>query len=215
MAQNREQKVLAGVTTNPYGRADEEVASVAARDERRKSRMKCFGYVAAFAVFQTAIILLFALTVMRVKSPKFRIRSTSFEKFEVSTLVTNASFDIRMNAELGVKNTNFGHYKYQNSTIEFFYKDIKVGEADILGASAEALSTTKFNVTVDLSSATVPGQELGNEFLQHAWIPLTSRSTLRGKVEILKVMKKNKSTNMNCTMNLNISSRQLQDLTCK
>ncbi|KAL0371867.1 UNVERIFIED_CONTAM: hypothetical protein Scaly_0868300 [Sesamum calycinum] len=57
------------------------------KGEGKRSSKKCLAYVAAFVVFQTAVILVFALTVMKVKSPKVTI-----------------------------KNTNFGHFKYQNST---------------------------------------------------------------------------------------------------
>ncbi|KAL3532960.1 hypothetical protein ACH5RR_006481 [Cinchona calisaya] len=153
---------------------------------------------------------------MKVREPKFRVRSAIFENFDVSTLNTNASFNIRMNAELSVKNANFGRYKYQNSTIEFFYQDYKVGEAVIPKGKANFQSTKKFNVLVDLNSANVvPGEVLGNEFVQHAWIPLTSRSPLKGKATLMLIFKKNKSTNMNCTMNLNISSKQLENLTCR
>ncbi|KAL3535250.1 hypothetical protein ACH5RR_003711 [Cinchona calisaya] len=194
---------------------DAELASVAQSEERRKKCMKCFAYVAVFAVFQTAIILVFALVVMKVRTPKFRVRSATFDNFDVSTLVTNASFNTRMNAELSVKNANFGRYKYQSSIIEFFYQDYKVGETVVPGGKANFKSTKKFAVSVDLSSANVPGDVLGNELSQHAWIPLTSRATLKGKVTLMLIFKKNKSTNMNCTMNLNISSKQLQDLRCR
>ncbi|CAI9098621.1 OLC1v1035300C1 [Oldenlandia corymbosa var. corymbosa] len=184
-------------------------------EERRARRMKCLGYVAAFAVFQTAIILIFALVVMKVDAPKFRVRSATFDDFQVSTLSTNASFKVRMNADLAIKNKNFGRYKYENSTMEFFYRDIKVGEAVIPSGKAKFRSTKKFTVPVDLSSAKVPGNVLGDELLKHAWIPLTSRSTLKGKVRLMLIFNKKKSTNMNCTMNLNTSSKQLQDLICQ
>ncbi|CAI9775044.1 unnamed protein product [Fraxinus pennsylvanica] len=218
MAENKPEAVESAYTSshvNPYGRVDEEVAMVAEKDGRRKKRMKCFMYVAAFVVFQAGIILIFALTVMKVKTPKFRVRSASFGTFDVTTLNTNPSFDINMIAELGVKNPNFGRYKYQNSTIEFYYENIKVGEASIPNARAKARSTRKFNVTVNLSSAEVPREVLERQFAASTVISLSSQSRLRGKVEIMKIMKKNKSTNMNCTMEINTSSRQLGNLSCR
>ncbi|KAL3535251.1 hypothetical protein ACH5RR_003712 [Cinchona calisaya] len=214
MAENGEQKVYASATINPYGRADEEVASVAQSEERRKKRMRRFAYIAAFAVFQTAVILVFALVVMKVRAPKFSVRSATFENFDVSTLDTSPSFYIFMNAELSVKNPNFGSYKYPISTIEFFYQDYKVGAAVVLGGKANLKSTKKFIVSVLLGSGNVPGDVLGNELRQHGLIPLTSRATLKGKVTLMLIFKKNKYTNMDCTMNLNITSRQLQDLRC-
>uniref|UniRef100_A0A5B7AFH4 Late embryogenesis abundant protein LEA-2 subgroup domain-containing protein n=1 Tax=Davidia involucrata TaxID=16924 RepID=A0A5B7AFH4_DAVIN len=191
-------------TPTSYGRMDEEAQI---KELRRQKRMKCLVYVVAFAVFQTAIITLFALTVMKVKTPKFRVRSATIENFDIPT-TSNPSFNITVNAELGVKNTNFGHYKFDNSTITFLYMGTPVGSANILKARAKARSTKKFNVTVELRSG-----ELGNDF-NSGVLPLTSQSTLRGKVELMKVMKKKKSTNMNCTMEINISTRQLQNVKC-
>ncbi|KAH6770913.1 hypothetical protein C2S52_015716 [Perilla frutescens var. hirtella] len=202
---------------NPYGRVDEEVAEVAQRDERRRKRLKCFAYLAAFIVFQTAVFLIFGLTIMKFRTPKFRVRSAAFaDNFDVVT-TTSPSFNIRMVAELGLKNANFGRYKYQNGTVEFYYRATKVGEASVPSGRAKARSTKKFNVTVDLSSDSIPAGELTALFGSGgpAVIPLTSRSAVRGKVEIMKIMKKNKSSNMNCTMQINVPSKQLQNLSCR
>lgn len=209
------QKAHASPQVNPYGRVDESVASVAERDERRKKRLKCLAYLVAFIAFQSVILLIFGLTIMKVRTPKFRVRSATFDTFDVATLDTNPSFNIRMIADLGIKNANFGKYKYQNSTVVFFYRGTRVGEAVVARASAKARGTRRFVVAVDLSSAGVPVEVLANEFRNGAVIPLRGESRLRGKVEIMKVMKKNKSTNMNCTMDINISSRQLQNLLCR
>lgn len=215
MAENKPASVYTSSQVNPYGRVDEEVAMVAEEEARRKKRMKCFMYVAAFVVFQTGVILIFALTVMKVRTPKFRVRSASFDTFNVTKSNTNPSFDISVIAELGVKNPNFGLYKYQSSTIEFYYRNIKVGEARIPRARAKARSTRKFNVTAVLSSANVPREDFDAQFANSTVISLRSQSRLRGKVELMKIMKKNKSTNMNCTMEINISSRQLRSLSCR
>uniref|UniRef100_A0A5B7AIE8 Late embryogenesis abundant protein LEA-2 subgroup domain-containing protein n=1 Tax=Davidia involucrata TaxID=16924 RepID=A0A5B7AIE8_DAVIN len=193
---------------------DEEAATVPSEELRRKKRMKCLAYVVAFAVFQTGIILLFALTVMKIKSPKFRVRSVAFETFDVVTTTTTPSFNIRMNAELGVKNTNFGHYKFDNSTITFFYKGSPVGNAFVPNARAKARSTKKFNIVVDLTSTSLPStSELGND-ISSGVLSLSSQSTLRGKVELFKVMKKKKSTQMDCTMTFNLADRAIQNLKC-
>lgn len=214
MAESSTEKgYTAAAQLNPYGRVEEEVADVAARDERRRRRLKCFAYLAAFIVFQTAIFLIFGLTIMKVRTPKFRVRSAAFEAFEVADS-GSAAFNIKMVAELGLKNANFGRYKYDNSTIMFFYGATQVGEASFPKARAKARSTRKFNVTVDLSSANVPANELAAAAPLRV-IELTSGSRVRGKVEIMKIMKKNKSSNMNCTMKIDVPSRQLQDLSCR
>ncbi|KAL2486886.1 LEA 2 domain-containing protein [Abeliophyllum distichum] len=106
----------------------------------------------------TGIIMLFALTVMKIRTPKFRVRSATFENFNVGT-PTNPSFSSRMNAEFGIKNANFGHFKYQNSTVRFFYGLTQVGELVVQKARAKARSTRKFNAVVELSLANAGGGE--------------------------------------------------------
>ncbi|XP_059625447.1 late embryogenesis abundant protein At1g64065-like [Cornus florida] len=215
MAEKDQQVYPLPISTNTQAKHDEQAVTVLSKELRRKKRMKCLAYVAAFAVFQTGIILLFALTVLKIKTPKFRVRSATFESFNVVTTTSAPSFDMKMNAELGVKNTNFGHYKFDNSTIYFFYKGTEVGSASFSNARARARSTKKFNVVVDLTSTNVPSNlGLGNDF-NSGVLQLTSQSELKGKVELMKVMKKKKSTKMSCTLIISLADKATRDLNCK
>ncbi|KAM7467757.1 hypothetical protein LguiB_015319 [Lonicera macranthoides] len=207
MLEREQQPAYPLAPANAYARSDQEAASQHSKELKRKKRMKILLYVVIFVVFQTAVITLFALTIMKFKTPKFRVRSAAFETFDVQS----SSFNVRMKAELGVKNTNFGQFRYQNTTIEFYYRDVKVGEAFVDRARAKWRSTRKFNVTVDLRSANITGN---SEITSDGILPLRAQSRLRGRVTIMFIMKKNKSANMNCTMNISIPTRQLQNLTC-
>ena len=182
-----------------------------AKELRRKKRMKILLYVVIFAVFQTAIVTLFALTIMKFRTPKFRVRSATFETFDVQS----SSFNMRMNAQLSVRNANFGHFRYRNTTVDFYYRDIKVGEVLVDRARAKWRSTRRFNVTVDLTSSNIgtSNAQLASD-ISSGILPLRAQSRMRGRITILFIMKKNRSPNMNCTMNLAIQSRQLQNLMC-
>ncbi|XP_027067364.1 uncharacterized protein [Coffea arabica] len=108
-----------------------------------------------------------------------------------------------MIVEFSVKNANIGCYKYRNSTIGFFYQDYVVREeAAVTKGKANMPWTKTFIIPVDFNSINLPGDALGSELRQHTWIPLTCRATLRGKVTLMLIFKKNKVTNMNCTINL-------------
>ncbi|CAI9762446.1 unnamed protein product [Fraxinus pennsylvanica] len=213
MAENKEQQspYPLAPAANGYARSDTESASHDAKELRKKKRMKCLLYIVLFAVFQTGIILLFALTVMKIRTPKFRVRSAAFETFNVGT-PTNPSLSLRMNAEFGIKNTNFGHFKYQNSTVHFFYGGAQVGEVVVQRARAKARSTRKFNAAVELSFP--ENSQLGID-LSSGFVRLTSQSKLRGKVELMKVLKKNKSTDMNCSMDIVTTTQRLANIVCK
>lgn len=202
--------------SSPYtGHANQAKHDIESSELRKKRRMKCLAYVAAFAVFQTAVILIFVLTIMKVRTPKFRVRSADFdESFQVGNLST-PSFSFRMDAELGVKNANFGNYKFQNSSIFFLYGDTGVGEAAFSKSKAGWRSTKKFHVSVDLSSKSLPSNsQLGND-LRSGVLNLRSQSRLDGKVELLFIFKKKKSVNMDCTLTIGVAEKQVRQISCK
>ncbi|KAH7853773.1 hypothetical protein Vadar_006405 [Vaccinium darrowii] len=200
--------------TNGYTRSDEEAATAHdAQELRRQKRKKWLLYGIAFVVFQTAIIVLFSLTVMKVKTPKFRVRSSSFNTVDVQP--TSPSFTLNMNAQFGVKNTNFGPYKYDSTTVYFYYNGIQVGSAIIPKSKASFLSTKKINVVVDLTSANITSNPNLASDLNAGILPLTSTSRLNGKVELMLIFKKKKAVNMNCTMNVNTRTSELENVVCK
>ncbi|KAK2984595.1 hypothetical protein RJ640_018973 [Escallonia rubra] len=91
---------------------------------------KCLAYLAAFIVFQTATLTLFALTVMRIESPKVRFDSVAVT--EISSSNPNApSFSMKLTTQFTIRNTNFGHFKYRNGTLTILYNGMAVGEAFI------------------------------------------------------------------------------------
>ncbi|KAI3453765.1 hypothetical protein Pfo_010428 [Paulownia fortunei] len=188
---------LAPATIVP--RSDEEYATNNYQSEeqmKKKKRMKCFAYIAAFAVFQTIIIIVFALTVMRVKSPKVRLGDI--------TVADVGSGNVRFTARVLVKNTNFGRYKFDSTLATVRFGNNNVGQFVIPDARARARSTKRIYVMADLSSSSTNSGTLD----------LIVEARLRGKVELMKVIKRNKSANMNCTMTINLSTNVVQNLRC-
>ncbi|KAI8564920.1 hypothetical protein RHMOL_Rhmol03G0220600 [Rhododendron molle] len=207
MAEKEQQQAFPLAPTNGYARSDAEAATADKEELRRQKRKKYLIYFAAFVVFQTLIIVLFSLTVMKVKTPKFRVRSSS----SINTVdVQQTSFTLNMNAQFGVKNTNFGPYKYDSTTVYFQYNGIEVGSAIIPKSKANFLSTKKINVPVDLTSASLSGNTSNSEILT-----LTSTARLSGKVELMLIFKKKKAVNMNCTMDVNTRTKELLNVACK
>ncbi|PSS04408.1 Late embryogenesis abundant protein [Actinidia chinensis var. chinensis] len=211
MAEKMKQQGYPMASANGYARSDEETGRSPSDEEHCQKRKKWALYIIAFVIFQTGVIVFFSMTVMKFRTPKFCVRSaTSFDTFDVQP----SSFNLRMNTQLGIKNTNFGPYKYGNSTIYFYYKGTQVGSAFIPKSKANFQRTKKVNVAVDLVAPTSLNSKLAND-LNSGILPLTSQSKLNGKIEIMFLFKKKRSINMNCTIYLNISTKQLQNIKCK
>ncbi|CAB4279996.1 unnamed protein product [Prunus armeniaca] len=175
---------------------------------------KCLAYVAIFIVFQAIVIAVFALTVMKIKGPKVRFSSAVAENFS-STDSNSSSLSFTLLTRFAVKNTNFGHFKYQDSNVTILYAGQAIGTADIPRGRAKARSTRRTDVTISINTDKLTGTTNLASDMNSGLVPLTSEATLKGKVHLMKVIKKNKSGKMSCTMSVNLANRAVQDLKCE
>ncbi|KAF8380154.1 hypothetical protein HHK36_027637 [Tetracentron sinense] len=210
----RDQQVYPLAQANGHAKSDVESATVQSAELRRKKKIKCFAYIAAFAVFQTIIILVFALTVMRIKTPDVKLGTVTVETINVGT-AASPSFSMRLIAQVTVKNKNFGHYKFDESTATFSYGGMKVGEALIPKGRAKARKTRRMTIAVDVNSNGLSGNSGLSSEISRGMLTLSSHTKLSGKVTVMKVMKKRKTAEMNCTMTINVASRSIQNLNCQ
>ncbi|KAF6162138.1 hypothetical protein GIB67_008267 [Kingdonia uniflora] len=115
---------------------------------RKKKKVRCLVFTAIFTVIQIIVTLALTFTVMKVTSPKIRIEHFSIE----SSSFKNTSFDFTMNANVTIRNRNWGQYKYPNSTMVISYQGATVGEVEIPAGKAKSRRTRRVNVSVAVSS---------------------------------------------------------------
>ncbi|XP_062076004.1 uncharacterized protein LOC133780147 [Humulus lupulus] len=172
---------------NGYTRSDEESATSQSKELKRKKRIKLAIYIAIFAVFQIIVITVFGAVIMRAKSPMLRLsNSIEFQKCNVSS----SSFDITFATQVRVKNSNFGRYKFDNTTAVFTY-----------GSATVELPTSAADV-------------LSREFAA-GMLTFSGEARMNGKVELMWIMKKKKSANLNCTVIIDVNEKKLRSLECK
>ncbi|XP_010042515.3 uncharacterized protein LOC104431609 [Eucalyptus grandis] len=183
-------------------------------EAKRKKRMKWTIGIIAFVILQVVQALFFVLVIMKFKSPKFRVGEFDIQTLNVGTQAS-PSFDMSFVAPIRVKNTNWGPFKYDASTVSFTYGGAQVGQAIIPKSKANFKSTKKIDVHVTLSSLNLPSaSNLGNE-LSSGIITLNSQGELKGKVTVMFMFKKTKISQMNCTIAINTATKVVQSLTCK
>ncbi|KAF3432913.1 hypothetical protein FNV43_RR24015 [Rhamnella rubrinervis] len=196
-----------------YPRSDQEYSNMT-EELRRKKRRKRMAYNAAFAVLLIILVLVLAIVIVRFKAPKFRLRHASFTSFRVGN-ATNPSFNFVLNAQFTVKNTNWGKFEYDYGTVGFEYRGVAVGHANIDDARVRARTTKKVNTSVALSSDGLASnsEELGSD-IGSGVLGLRANSKLEGKIKVLKVIKKNKSALLNCTMDVHIAAQTINNIKC-
>ncbi|XP_062074964.1 late embryogenesis abundant protein At1g64065-like [Humulus lupulus] len=182
-------------------------------DGRRKR--KCLVCIAAGVIIQTLIIVLFVVLIMRIRTPKVRLSSVSVESININPSSKSASFRIKVNAEVKVRNTNFGHYKFENSTATILYRGAEVGKTSLVKTRVRARSTKRFNVTMSFNSNKVSSDSNLGSDISSKNLSFSAYAKLEGKVHLFKIFKKKRSATMNCTFVVNTSSKTVNDLLCK
>ncbi|XP_030448799.1 late embryogenesis abundant protein At1g64065-like [Syzygium oleosum] len=180
-----------------------------------RRRRKIVTYVIAGVIAQTAIILLFVLLVMRIRNPKVRLSSVTVENLKLNTSSTSPSFGMQLHAQVAIKNTNFGHFKFDNTTATISYRGAAVGSADIMKAKAKARSTKKMNLTMSVSSKNFSSVTQFRSDVNSGILTLNGHAKLSGKIVLFKVFKKKKSAEMNCTMDVDTKAKEIKNLKCK
>ncbi|XP_030474952.2 uncharacterized protein LOC115692289 [Syzygium oleosum] len=202
--------------SNGYRRNDRESLHTMEDEEAsRKKRMKWTIGIIAFVFFQVVQGLFFVLVIMKFKSPKFRVGDFGVQTLNVRTQAS-PSFDMSFVAPIRVKNTNWGPFKYDASTVSFTYGGFQVGQAIVPKSKVNFKSTKKIDVDVTLSSANLPSNinaNLGSE-LSSGVITLKSQGVLKGKITVMLMLKKTKISQMNCTMAIDSSTKAVQSLSC-
>ena len=180
-----------------------------------RSSKKCLAYIVAAVILQALIIAVFVVLFARVRTPKVRLGSVSIENLNENSNSSNPSFNLKVKAQVTVKNTNFGHYKFENTTATVSYRGTEVGEADIVKARAKARTTKKFDVTFSLHSNKVSSNSQLSNDLKSKNLTFSVHANLHGKVHLLKVFKRKKSAEMNCSFVVDTSAKSIHDLSCK
>lgn len=94
------------------------------------------------------------------------------------------------------------------------YEGFKVGEAFIPDGEAKARSTKGIEVTLDVASNNVSSHSNLARDIKSGFLSLTGYGRLDGEVHLMKVFKKKKSPQMNCTVEIDLETRVIQEWKC-
>lgn len=150
------------------------------------------------------------------KSPKVHISHITTQNLHYETAPL-ASLNTTMVVEIQVYNKNFGHFKFQNSSATLLYRNITIGMANIYGGRVEGRERKRMNVSLQVRANKLLSNYNFNlsSDIDSGLVKLSSHAKLKGEVRLLNVIKRHRIAGMNCTMNLNLTSQEVQDLLCQ
>ncbi|KAL1136872.1 hypothetical protein E1A91_A12G253800v1 [Gossypium mustelinum] len=176
-----------------YPRSDMEFGGIKPKSLRREEKSsKCLVYVLTITVVLGTILLTFGSIFLRPRTPGFKFRSV----------------------QIAVENTNFGDFRFDNTTGSVSCGLVVVGEFKIPTGRAQARKTERLNVSVDVSSIRVPNTTSLSGNISSGILELSSHVKLSGKLNIMNIMKRRRHPEMTCFMKLNLTGSSVHDLTC-
>lgn len=194
---------------------DEELST-----ELRKQRQGfhkctiCCGIITAVILIIAVVMLVLGFTIFHVKNPKINMNSVTImglDRINSTTLLGN----LTVVADVSIKNTNVAAFKFEKSNASLLYHDTVVGVADIPGGVAKARKTMRLNVTFEVIVTEIArNQQFGSD-LRAGILPVESYTKINGRVKILNIIKRKVTVTMNCSIAVNVTSREIVNQECK
>ncbi|KAK8486776.1 hypothetical protein V6N13_073574 [Hibiscus sabdariffa] len=200
-----------------YPRSDAELGGnmkpKASRREEKSS--KFLVYVLLIMVIQGTLLLVFGSIFLRPRTPGFELGSSvRVRNLMYTTNSLSPSFNFTLVTSVAVKNTNFGVFRFDNTTGTVWCGPVIVGEFKIPTGRAPARTTERLDVSVDVSSLRVLNTTSLSSNISYGLLELSSHVRLSGKLNIMNIMKRRRHPQLNCFMKLNFTGASVHDLRC-
>ncbi|XP_061352862.1 uncharacterized protein LOC133297701 [Gastrolobium bilobum] len=181
---------------------------------KHKKESKCFVYMLAAFVIFCAGLLVFAC-VMRVNNPDVKLTLATLNQISYRAS-PSSSFNASMIIHLRIKNPNHGGFRYENSSVNLLYRNVRVGGRVIRSDRVKAKETKEVTVPMDVRSVKLPVNVAGilSTEINSGTLNLTSYAKFSGTVTLLKIINKRKTIEMACIMNFNLISHSIQGIQC-
>ncbi|GMJ06239.1 hypothetical protein like AT1G64065 [Hibiscus trionum] len=125
-----------------YPRSDVEFGGMKPKASRREEKSSKFlVYVLVILVIQGTVLLIFGSIFLRARTPGFELESVRVRNLKYTTNSSSPSFNFTLLTSVAVKNTNFGHFRFDNTTGTVWCGPVIVGEFKLPTGRAPARET--------------------------------------------------------------------------
>ncbi|KAI3792364.1 hypothetical protein L2E82_06241 [Cichorium intybus] len=177
----------------------------------------CCGIITAVIVIIATVMLVLGFTVLHVKTPKIKMNSVEIIGLDRvnSTDILMGTANLTVVADVSVKNTNVESFKFEAFNSSLMYHEAVVGVADVPGGVIKARRTLRLNLMYEMIMAKIAEDPQLRSDLTVGNMTVRSYTRINGKVNILNIIKREVTVNMNCSIVVNVLSRQIFDQDCK
>jgi len=224
----KEEKKMSEMTgrssSNPGSRyarnisTEELIAGFSSRKRERKIS-KCFVYSLVIFVMMMFICLILALLMSHMEDPKIEFKSARLMNStnNYHNVSSTSPFNVTIVARVILTSPKFVSFDYQKSTVSVRYENSGecVGVSKIKAATVEAMETRDMDLKVHMSFGTkeLVKPDLTDSTNSHM-LKLRSYAKLSGTLHTFKLLKKRKTIQVSCTINLDFTSFSNQNFRC-
>ncbi|XP_057977246.1 uncharacterized protein LOC131164232 [Malania oleifera] len=182
----------------------------------RRSRCLATTSVVVVVVL-VAVILILGFTVFKPKHPISTVDSVSLKNLEVSMGIPKfrVFLNVVIDADLTVNNPNRVKFRYAGGTALLLYRNDVVGVAPIPAGEIPANGATGLNLTLTVMADRLLSNPGIYSDVMSGKLPLTTSTTIPGKVYILGSFKVHVVSETTCDLMINVSNRTIDRSNCR
>ncbi|KVH90145.1 Late embryogenesis abundant protein, LEA-14 [Cynara cardunculus var. scolymus] len=220
MAEDDQEKPLAPTTPRPRllpMTVDEALSTELKKQHQgfQKRTVWC-GIVTAVILIIAVVMLVLGFTVFHIKNPKIKMNSVRIIGLDGvnQTDIFTGKANLTVVADVSVKNPNVAAFKFEKSNSSLLYHETVVGVADVPGGIAKARRTMRLNLTFQVMLPQIIGNQ---QFLTDSAaeiLPVKSYTKIHGRVKITKLIKRNVTVTMNCSVDVSLTNWDIVRQSC-
>lgn len=192
---------------------DDDVFPVEFTSRRRQRCIKCCGCSVAASLILLVTVLILMLTVLHVKDPLLKLNSVTINGVD-SLSVNNSNRNMTLVADVTLKNPNAASFRFYNATTHVYYGGSVVGEGRMEAGRVGARRSVGVSVAVEVVVGKMVGVESFGSDLSRGILGIRMLTRMSGRVRVRGVSKRSVVVEMNCSMNVNVSRKDIEDRDC-
>ncbi|KAH6825036.1 hypothetical protein C2S53_006953 [Perilla frutescens var. hirtella] len=172
---------------------------------------KTLVYILLAVVLLSIAFLIFGLVVLRIKAPTLRLSNVVVKGLRHNS----SSLNTTMIAYFRLHNMNFGRFDFHDGKATLSYGNATVGAAAISGGRVGGRKRRGIDATVEVISGSSENYMNISRDIESNLVRLVSLAELRGEIRVMNIVNRRRTAVMNCSMDLNLTTQEIQGLSCR
>ncbi|KAJ0111612.1 hypothetical protein Patl1_00515 [Pistacia atlantica] len=144
-----------------------------------------------------------ALTVFRFKVPDIKLRAVTIDNYS-NLSGTLTRFNLTLREEIALKNQNLGEFKYDKSEAILSYGGKTIGEEEITSGRIKLRYTKLVVVLIEAKFEGLGSNQNLGSGTNSGILTFNSYIKLSGKVNLMMISIKKRTSEMNCTLKISL-----------